>query len=145
MFLSAEQGHHHVNLTDGNGDVINNCIEIDTATGRALVFMDWDKPDTWPEHWKFGQFLGWGGAMKVEAQFKPPITVTTRSGVIVEDELQLAVTGMFDNLGRHLELKAKRNKSLIDSAFTGLWAELAAVKAGIFKKPLPRVRIGLDY
>jgi len=132
MFLNAGNGNHNVNLTDGNGKAIKNCIEIETSTGEALVFMDLDRPDTWPEHWKFGEFIGMGGGMKVEAFFALPITVTMRSGVVVQDELQLAVASRFESLGRRLDSISKQHKKWIENSFINLWAELGRAKVGIF-------------
>jgi hypothetical protein len=132
MFLSVEHGNHNVNLTDGNGNPIRHCIEIDTETGKAVVFLDLDRPDAWPEHWEFGQFLGTGGAMKVNATFRLPITVTMRSGVVVQNELELAVASRFESLGLKLNSRSKDYKQRIDDGFIRLWAELGRAKAGIF-------------
>lgn len=132
MLLIAGENSPNVLLTDGNGREIKNCYEIDTNTGEALVFMDLDRPETWPEHWKFGQFLGMGGGMKVEAFFKLPITVTTKSGIVVQDELQLAVATRFESLGTRLDRMSKQHKQRTEDAFISLWAELGRVKAGIF-------------
>ena len=132
MFLSANEGNPNVKLTDGNGREIKNCIEIETDTGEALIFMDLDRPETWPEHWKFGEFVGIGGAMKVEAVFKLPITVTMKSGVVVQDELQLAVANRFESLGLKLERMSKQHKQQIEDALINLWAELGRAKRGIF-------------
>jgi hypothetical protein len=133
MFLSVDQGNHNVNLTDGNGRRINNCIEIETDTGEALIFMDLGRPETWPEHWKFGQFIGSGGGMRVNATFKMPITVTMRSGVVVADPLQLAVASRFESLGLKLNSMARHQKTQIDNAFIDLWMRLGRAKAGIFR------------
>jgi hypothetical protein len=133
MFLSArEEGNTNVNLTDGNGKKIENCISIETETGEALVFVDWDRPDKWPEDWKFGNWVGTGGAMEVVATFKTPITVTTISGIVVQNELQLAVASRFEMLGSRLEHKSRENKQKLEDAFINLWAELGRAKAGIF-------------
>lgn len=133
MFLSANEGNPNVWLADGNGKRIENCIEIDTNTGEALVFLDLDRPDAWPEHWSFGEFLGIGGAMKVKAAFKTPITVTMKSGVVVQDELQLAVANRFESLGLRINSKSNQHKEKIEDAFINLWAELGRAKAGIFR------------
>jgi len=133
MFLSANEGNPNVWLADGNGKRIENCIEIETNTGEALVFMDLDRPDAWPEHWSFGEFLGIGGAMKARARFKLPITVTMESGVVVQDKLQLAVANRFESLGLNLDRKSKQHKEKIENAFINLWAELGRAKAGIFR------------
>jgi hypothetical protein len=132
MFLSANEANHKVWLADGNGKRIENCIEIETNTGEALVFMDLDRPEAWPEHWSFGEFLGVGGAMKVKAVFKTPITVTMQSGVAVQNELQLAVANRFESLGLKIDSKSKQHKQRIEDAFVNLWAELGRAKAGIF-------------
>jgi hypothetical protein len=132
MFLSAEHGNHNVYLTDGNGNEIRNCIEIETDTGEAVVFLDLDRPEAWPERWKFGHFLGTGGAMKVGATFKTPITVTMKSGIVVSDPLQLAVASQFESLGLRLNSMARNQKAQIDNAFINLWAELGRARAGYF-------------
>jgi hypothetical protein len=133
MYLKAEEvSHLPIVLTDGNGHIIRNCIDIDTRTGTALVFIDFDKPSEWPEHWRFGHFIGVGGGMKVIADFKLPITVTTKdSGIVIEDELQLIAVSRFEALGKRIDSKAKSYKDRIDNGFVNLWAELGMAKAGI--------------
>lgn len=133
MYLKAEEvSSISILLLDGDGNEIKNCIDIDTKTGNAFVFIDFDKPNEWPADWRFGQFLGTGGGMKVMATFKLPITVILRdAGIAVEDELQLLAAARFETLGRRIDRKATENKNRIDDAFINLWAELGMAKAGI--------------
>lgn len=133
MYLKAEEvSHLPILLIDGDGREIKNCIDIDTSTGTALVFVDFDRPSEWPEHWRFGHFIGVGGGMKAIADFKLPITVIVKnSGIVIQDELQLIAVSRFEMLGKRLDSKARNHKDKIDSAFLNLWAELGMIKTGI--------------
>ena len=133
MYLSAEEVCHlPILLKDGDGMEIKNCIDIDTCTGEALVFVCFDRPEEWPRDWRFSHFIGRGGSMKAVATFKLPITVMIKgSGIIVQDEFQLLAVSRFESLGSRIDRRASANKKRIDSAFINLWAELGMAKAGI--------------
>lgn len=133
MYLKAEDiSFLPIILTDGDGNRIENCIDVDTSTGNATVFVYFDIPVSWPPDFRFPQFIGSSGCMRAAATFKLPITVALKgSGIVVESELQLAAAARFEQLANRIDYKAKENKKTIDDAFVNLWAELGMAKAGI--------------
>ena len=133
MFLKAEDiSFLPIVLTDGDGNKVENCIDIDTNTGNATVFVYFDTPVNWPPDFRFPQLIGNGGSMKAAATFKLPITVTLKgSGIVIGDELQLAAAARFERLANRIDYKARDNKKKIDDGFVNLWAELGMAIAGV--------------
>lgn len=132
MYLSADrEGYPPINIEDGNGRRIANCISIDTETGEGIVCLDLTKPQEWPEQWHFGDFVG-GSILKAIAKWKTPIRVFSReSGAEIRSELELAVVARFHSLGLRLRSTSERHKAHIEDSFIYLWAELGKAKAGI--------------
>lgn len=132
MYLSADrEGHPPINIEDGNGRRIANCISIDTETGEGIVCLDLTKPQEWPEQWHFSNFVG-GSILKAIAKWKTPIRVFSReSGAEIRSELELAVVARFHSLGLRLRSTSERHKTHIEDSFIYLWAELGKAKAGI--------------
>ena len=133
MYLKADDiSFLPIVLTDGDGNKIENCIDIDTDTGNATVFVFFDTPVNWPPDFRFPRLVGNSGSMKATATFKLPITVTLkRSGIVIENELQLAVAARFEQLANRIDYKAGDNKKKIDDGFINLWAELGMAIAGV--------------
>lgn len=133
MYLNAQDiSFLPIVLTDGDGNKIENCIDIDTNTGNAVVFVSFDIPVKWPPDFRFGQFVGSNGSMRAVATFKLPITVTLRgSGIVIENELQLAAAARFEQLANRIDYKARENKKKIDDGFINLRAELGMAIAGV--------------
>ena len=133
MYLKAEDiSFLPIVLTDGDGNKVENCIDIDTNTGNATIFVSFEIPAKWPPDFRFSRLVGSSGLMKAVATFKLPISVTLKdSGIVVESELQLAAAARFEQLGNRIDYKAKGIKRKIDDGFINLWAELGMAKAGI--------------
>lgn len=133
MYLKAEDiSFLPIVLTDGDGNKIESCIDIDTDTGNATVFVYFDIPVNWPPDFRFPRLVGNSGSMKATATFKLPITVTLkRSGIVIENELQLAAAARFEQLANRIDYKARDNKKKIDDGFINLWAELGMAIAGV--------------
>ena len=133
MYLNAQDiSFLPIVLTDGDGNKIENCIDIDTDTGNATVFVCFGIPVNWPPDFRFPRLVGNGGSMKATATFKLPITVTLkRSGIVIESELQLAAAARFEQLANRIDYKARDNKKKIDDGFINLWAELGMAIAGV--------------
>lgn len=132
MILDVADRVYYVDLMDGNGRTIKACSRIDTETGEAIVFIDLSEPGEWPERWIADDFLGASGTIRAKAWFALPITVTTSTGIRVDDMLQLSVTERFRLLGEKLKRRVEVNKKTIDDGFLRLLADLGMTKAGIF-------------
>lgn len=106
MFVSAENCPLGISVFDGDGVMIENCLEIDTETGIGIAYFD-GKPmanrlvDFTVLDFERDQIT------RCRCEWKKPIELRSRAGSRITTNLEMIVIDRFENLANHQNRKAK--------------------------------------
>lgn len=107
-------------LYDGNGKKIERCVEMDTKTGEALIFIDPEKISDLPYGWELANYE----ILQAYCKFKLPITCKTPEGVEFENETQMIILSGFNSLRIQLDNQFKRFAEKQNRAFAKISLKL---------------------